>query len=109
MERLRGPDGGQRRRPHDHQACRRDVHREVGWRSVADDDGVTDLPVQLGERRGAQDDLVVRFDRVPGQYRRGDLRVRAGQDDRRGLAVDLGVGERHAAPCCHQPVVPQQR
>ena len=66
--------------------------------AVAGDDGVAEVLVELRECRCAEHDLIVRLDRVPGQDRRRERRVRLGEQRRDGLAVDLDVGVVEAGP-----------
>jgi hypothetical protein len=93
VQSLRAPDGGQCGCPDNHQARRGDIDGGIASCSVTGDNGVADVLVQLGEGCRAEDDLVVRFERVPGQRRRADLGMCARQDDGHGLAVDLCIGE----------------
>ena len=102
-------DGGHGGRPDDQHGGRRDVDRRVLGGAVAGQDGVTDLLVQCGEGGRAEDDLVIRLDRVAREDGRTEGGVRLGQQDRDGLAVDLRVGERVAGPCSHGPIAAQER
>ena len=78
---------------------RRDIDGCIFRRPVADRHRVAALFVEGLNVRRAQDDLVVRLDRVTVEDERRQGSVGRGQEDGDGQAVDLDVGERVSGPC----------
>ncbi len=96
-------------RPHDHERRGRDVERAVPRCPEAELDRVADVLVQLGQRGGPEDDLVVRIEPVPRKHRRGDARMRVLQEHRDVLPVDPDIRVVGAAPSRHVAVAVEDR